>query len=91
MPAETICAPVDFDIQTAGPITQRLRAAMDDGFDPVVLDLSQVGFMDSSGLQAVVRGVKHARRVGCRLELREPSPVVVQLIERTGLRPILEE
>jgi anti-sigma B factor antagonist len=84
----------EIDLHTVG----RLRAAVDDGLERVadtdsvtlVIDLSEVTFLGSPGLTALVEATRAARR------LREPLPIVVdhtrpviRPIEMTGLDDLL--
>ena len=55
----------------------------------VVLDLSGVDFMDSSGLHVLVRLHRRVEEVGGELSVRDPSPQVRHLLELTGLLPLL--
>jgi len=52
----------------------------------VVIDLSDVDFMDSSGLQELVRLQDQARDLGWEMELAQPSVAVRRLFELTGLQ-----
>jgi anti-sigma B factor antagonist len=46
------------DLETAPVLRQRLREAIDGGAMRIVLDLEAVGFIDSSGLGAIVSALK---------------------------------
>jgi len=75
----------ELDIAVSDAIEQRLRQHRDDG-RPVRLDLSQLDFIDSSGVQAVVLGLRHARRSGHHVEVdRRVSASVERLIEMMGI------
>ncbi len=56
----------------------------------VVLDLSQVTFVDSSGLGLLVRLMTSARTFGGDVKLAAPSPQTAKLLESTGLRRVFE-
>jgi len=79
----------ELDIAVSDAVEQRLRQLREDG-RPVRLDLSRLDFIDSSGVQAVVLGIKHARRAGHELEV-DPrvSPSVERLIDMMGIGPQL--
>ena len=50
------------------------------------LDLSELEFIDSSGVRAIVLGLKHARQGGHELEVDERiSPTVARMIEIMGI------
>jgi anti-anti-sigma factor len=51
----------------------------------LLLDMSDLAFMDSTGLGALVRLNQRARELGLELLLVRPSPPVVRLLELTGL------
>ena len=75
----------ELDIAVADAVEQRLRHHREDG-RAVRLDLSQLDFIDSSGVQTVVLGLKQARRSGQELEVdRRVSPSVKRLIDMMGI------
>ena len=51
----------------------------------MVIDVSDVAFMDSSGLQELVRLDNRARERGLEVVLARPSVPVMRLLELTGL------
>lgn len=51
----------------------------------VVFDLSQLDFIDSSGIAVLLRAAEKTER----LELRNPSSTVQRIIEATGLTDVL--
>jgi len=68
----------ELDIAVADAVEQRLRQHREEG-RPVRLDLSQLDFIDSSGVQTLVLGLRHARRAGHDLEV---DPRVSSSVER---------
>ena len=57
-----------------------------DGDDPIVLDLSELTFMDSSGFYAIVR---LAERLGYpSLVIRNPSPAAARVLELTRVEDV---
>ena len=72
----------ELDMAVCDEITDRLAVLDDSG--PVRIDLSQLEFIDSSGVRTLLLGLKDARRRGCRLEvderLRPPIRRVVELM-----------
>jgi len=72
----------DLDMATA----LELRAALQpDGGRPMIIDLAQTTFMDSSGLNALVA----AWHVGSVVAVRHPSPIVRRAMEISGLGEVL--
>jgi anti-sigma B factor antagonist len=79
----------ELDIAVADDVEERLRRLRESGRE-VRLDLSQLDFIDSSGVRAIVLGLKHARQGGHVLEVdRQISPTVQRMIEIMGIAPTL--
>ncbi|MFF0388295.1 STAS domain-containing protein [Kitasatospora sp. NPDC004615] len=74
----------EIDLDTAPALRRALAAALE-AHREVVLDLSEVTFMDCAGLGALVRARNQADRSGRRLILRGAGRCVVRLLELTGL------
>ncbi|MDQ0305926.1 anti-sigma B factor antagonist [Kitasatospora herbaricolor] len=74
----------DIDLETAPALHRRLEAALREHRD-VVLDLSQVTFMDCAGLGTLLDARGQAERHGGRLVLRAVGPDVLRLLRLTGL------
>jgi anti-sigma B factor antagonist len=75
----------ELDIAVADGVEERLRRLRDAG-RRARLDLSQLDFIDSSGVRAIVLGLKHARQGGHELEVdRRISPTVKRMIEIMGI------
>jgi anti-sigma B factor antagonist len=55
----------ELDLETAPEVDAAIRATFPDTGDPVVLDMSRVGFIDSTGIRTVLEA-----------DLRAASPVV---------------
>jgi anti-sigma B factor antagonist len=56
-----------------------------EGCHGLVLDLSGVQFVDSTGIGAFVELASEAEDQGSTFEVRDPSPRVARLLEVTGL------
>lgn len=79
----------ELDVASAEAFAERLRDLTVDGAT-VLLDLSGVRFMDSTGLQALVTAIQNARRAGRRLDVRpDLTPQVKRLIQLTEVDQIL--
>lgn len=50
----------------------------------LILDMSGVDFMDSSGLGFIMGRYALMREIGGNLSLRDPSPVVMKMLTMTG-------
>ena len=79
----------DLDIVTSADVKRELARLVDDGYASLVLDLSDVGFVDSSGLGALVALHRHAESQGGRFAVRAVPPKVQRLFEITRLDDFL--
>jgi anti-anti-sigma factor len=55
----------------------------------IVVDLKDVQFLDSTGLQVLVTALKHAQRGGGCLTLVQPTGIVCRVLQATQLDRIL--
>jgi anti-sigma B factor antagonist len=69
----------ELDMATVGAVEQELRRLREAGFSGILLDLSGLTFMDSSGLHLVMRWATEASQDGFGFEL-EPGPGNVQRV-----------
>ena len=72
----------------------RLRAALDDvvagGANRVVVDLSGVSFMDSSGLGALIAGLRVTRQAGGDLRIAGAGEQVATVLKLTNMDRVLK-
>ena len=59
------------------------------GTSRIVVDLSGTGFVDSSGLGALIAGLKSARQAGGGLRLAAPTEQVLTILSLTNLDKVL--
>lgn len=83
--AVTLRVSGQLDVATESVLREAVRQAIDDGADRLVLDLSQLDFMDSSGLAVLLV----AAREVTHFEIRNPTEVVQRLITLAGLAQTL--
>ena len=69
---------------TAPALQGELAALRDAGFDRIILDLSALEFIDSTGLRLVLTLDAEARRDGFTLSLVRGSAAVQRVFELTG-------
>jgi anti-sigma B factor antagonist len=75
----------DVDLSTSPELDETLRRALDAG-NSVVLDLSEVTFIDSTGLNTLIRALKACETNGGALALTTNLPAQVsRVFEITGL------
>lgn len=73
----------ELDLATAPELDQLLDEVGNGGYERVLIDLSGLEFMDSTGLSSIVRAYRLADTNGHRLTLRRGSPQVQRLFEIT--------
>jgi anti-anti-sigma factor len=72
----TVSLKGELDLSSVGKVEEELERVEKDGPSVLVLDLSQLSFLDSTGLRAVVTADERARSNGRRLVIvRGPDPV----------------
>ena len=75
----------------AAPKLRQLIAVIVDGGDNrVVVDLSLTEFIDSSGLGALISGLKTARQAGGDLRIAAPTAQVESVLALTNLNRVLK-
>ncbi len=79
----------DIDLETSRQLRAELLAAIETGDEDVVVDLSGVGFMDSSGLAALVGGWKAVRDHGS-FRVCGPNAVVHRVLTITGMEDVFD-
>ena len=80
----------ELDIQTSIQLRRLLCQLIAAGDRQIVLDLSDLGFIDSAGLGVLVGGLKRARQRDGDLTLACPRPVVANVLDMTGLSTVFE-
>lgn len=73
----------------ARQLRESLRAVVEEGTTRIVVDLAETTFLDSSGLGALVSGLKAARQAGGDLRVARPTPAVMSVFELTNMDKIL--
>jgi anti-sigma B factor antagonist len=78
------------DAVIAASFREALVDRIDRGSRSIVLDLAQVGFMDSSGLGALVFVLKHLVHKGGRLHICGVTPGVMAVLKLTRMDRVLK-
>ena len=77
-----------------GQAVDDFRAAMDrafgDGVINLVINITDVPMIDSSGIGLLVRSQVHAKQRGGKVKLINPSPFATQTLKITGVLNIVE-
>jgi anti-sigma B factor antagonist len=80
-----IVAAGEIHVSTANAVSEALAAAIADGRTALVLDLTDVGFIDSTGLSVLLNGLRRVTRAKGRMALVCTSPTVLRLFTITKL------
>jgi len=74
---------------TSATLETNLRDLIAEG-KRIVLDLTNVDYVDSAGLGALVSVYVHARRTKCDLKIANPKERIRDLFNRSGLAVVFE-
>jgi len=78
----------ELDISSAPALEHSMLHALESGAPSVVLDLTEVTFIDSMGLRTLLWAAKHSGENGDSLRIRMGS-AVRRMIEMTGVERLL--
>jgi len=79
----------NLDLASGSVVRQRLTEAIAAGRRYLVIDLVDVPFIDSSGLAALISGLKTARLAGGDLRIARPGDQARVILELTRLDRVL--
>jgi anti-sigma B factor antagonist len=74
---------------TATRVREAIQAAVDDHHARIAVNLEGVVFLDSSGLGALIAGMKAAREAGGDVRLVRPAEQVELVLELTNMAGVL--
>jgi len=75
----------DIDVYSAPALRSKLNEVTEGGVTRLVVDLAEVGFVDSTGLGSLIAVFKNMRSQNGELRLAAVRPNVARVIEITGL------
>jgi anti-sigma B factor antagonist len=78
------------DLHTAHHLADALQPLLGDDRYTVLVDLSGVTFLDSTGLTCLITAYRTARSTGARLALIAPSQPVRKMLQLTGVDQVLD-
>lgn len=78
----------ELDMSTASQLRDELARLASDGATLVTVDLSDLAFIDSTGLSVLITGLKRLRQQGGDMALRSPTPGTRKVLEITGLTEV---
>ncbi len=77
------------DVATVPELETQLEELRDAGFRRLIVDLSKLGFMDSTGLRLLLKWDAEARQDGFSIEFVPGPPAVQRVFELTGTAGLL--
>ena len=78
------------DMHTSPDLRQHLRKALESRSAPLVVDLTEVAFIDSSGLATLIEALQGVGKYGGKLHLVGLSPAVKNLFRLSNLTSIFD-
>lgn len=79
----------EVDLATSPDLDAAIITALESGTEAVTIDLTDVSFMDSSGLGVVVRALKRCREADKELDLVITNDRVLKVFGITGLDQVI--
>ena len=92
-PSETVCfldISGEVDVYTSPQLKQDLVLMAERGIKNVVINLSNVEYLDSTGLGVLIGGLKRMREAGGNLSLVGLGMRILRIFEITGLNKIFD-
>jgi anti-sigma B factor antagonist len=80
----------EIDLANRDVLDDQLRELWDAGWRHVVVELSEVPFLDSSGLHVLAAHHRRAVGAGLRFTLADCSPQVLRVLALTGMDQVLD-
>ncbi len=79
----------EVDLATSPELDNAIIVAIESGTSSLAIDLTDVSFMDSSGLGVIVRGLKRCREADKDLDLVITNERVLKVFGITGLDQVI--
>jgi anti-sigma B factor antagonist len=80
----------EIDVYTSPQLKQDLVQLAERGIKKVIINLSKVEYLDSTGLGVLIGGLKRLREAGGNLALFGPGMRIQRIFEITGLNKIFD-
>jgi len=75
----------ELDLASAPDLAELAGELVRNGADNIIVDAQRLSFCDSSGLRILVSIANELRPTGGRVAIVNPQPVVLRVLELTGL------
>jgi len=80
----------EIDVYTAPQLKQQMLDLLDKGATHIVVNLSEVEYLDSTALGVLIGGLKRLRERNGALDIICPNPRIRRIFEITGLDKIFD-
>lgn len=78
----------EIDIYTAGSFKESVENAIDDGNKQIILDLSELSYIDSTGIGVLIELRKEGAEKNSTIVLKKPRKNIMKLFTLTGINQI---
>jgi len=78
----------DVDVYTSEILKDSILSHLNEGCDDLVVNFEHTGYIDSSGLAALIRGLKHSRDKEGRLIIVAQRKEISRVFDITGLNRV---
>lgn len=85
-----ISAAGEIDLTNAGSLRDGLLSALNAGALGLVVDLTAATFLDSAGVNALVRASRRASATGATLRLAVSAPPLLRVLNLVGVDQLIE-
>jgi anti-anti-sigma factor len=85
----TVALAGEIDLANAGALAEALAQVIEAKPPAVIIDLTQLSFLDSSGIRCLVIAAREASAVGSHVIVRRPSPTILRTLEICGVDELL--
>ncbi|MFF4712843.1 STAS domain-containing protein [Streptomyces eurythermus] len=79
----------DVDLHTSSTLRERAVSVVEEGVPHLVMDLSQVDFVDSTGLSALISLLHAAQKANGSVRLAAVPDRLVRMVHMTGISQLL--
>jgi anti-sigma B factor antagonist len=84
-----ICVEGEVDLSNAVDLRDASLAALSDGASSLVVDCTELTFIDSTGLGALISAYREAHERLGSVTIRHATPMMLRVLETTGLDEFL--
>ncbi len=80
----------ELDMASAATLARAVHTALEAGPAAISLDLSELTFVDSTGVGVFVAGHRRAASTGCSFVLHSPRRAVLRTLQLTGIDQLID-